>query len=224
MTQIFRSDGTVVPVTVLEAGPCTVTGLREQGRDGYVAVQLGLDPARPKHVKKPQAKAAEKAGVKPHRVLREFRVDDASPWAMGQELKADLFEVGDLVDIAGNSKGRGFAGTIKAHGFQRGPEAHGSMNVRAPGSIGCSAYPGRVWKGTRMAKHLGAARAMVKNVVIEAVLPELGVVLVRGGVPGPPSGLLEVATANSANPRARTRAAAAAAAHAASQPAAETEE
>lgn len=195
MTQFFREDGDVVPVTVLEAGPCTVTGLRTPDRDGYSAVQLGYIPARAKHVKKPQAKAAEKAGVKPHRVLREFRVVDSSAWELGQEVVSGLFEVGDVVDVTGTSKGRGFAGTIKAHGFGRGSETHGCMNVRQPGSIGQCAYPGRVFKGQRMAKHLGAARRTVKNLVVEAVDAEKGLILVRGGVPGPPNGVLQLRTA-----------------------------
>ncbi|MFQ5747983.1 MAG: 50S ribosomal protein L3 [Planctomycetota bacterium] len=195
MTQLFREDGSVVPVTVLEAGPCTVTGMRTPERDGYTAVQVGFLPAREKHVRKPQRVAAEKAGVKPHRVLREFRMAETGGYEIGKELKADLFEVGDVVDIVGTSKGRGFAGTIKAHGFSRGPESHGSMNVRAPGSIGCSAYPARVFKGTRMARHHGAARRTLKNLVVEGIDSERGLLLVRGGVPGPPNGLLQVRTA-----------------------------
>ena len=195
MSQIFGEDGNVVPVTVLEAGPCTITGLRTTDLDGYTAVQLGYIPARDKHTNKPQRVAAKKAGVQAHRVLREFRVDDLNGFEVGQELKSDLFEVGDVVDIIGNSKGRGFAGTIKAHGFQRGSETHGCMNVRRPGSIGQCAYPGRVFKGQRMGKHLGAARATVKNLVVEAIDSEKGLILVRGGVPGPPNGLIQICTA-----------------------------
>lgn len=200
MTQMFREDGTVVPVTVLEAGPCTVTGLRSPEKDGYCAVQVGFLEARKKHVNKPQQKAADKAGVKPHRVLREFRISSSDGFELGQQLDAGVFEVGDMVDVSGDSKGRGFAGTIKAHGFGRGPETHGSMNVRRPGAIGACAYPGRVFKGTRMAKHYGAARSTVKNLVVEGVEPEMGLVLVRGGVPGPPNGLLEIRTAKTGIP------------------------
>lgn len=195
MTQLFREDGNVVPVTVLEAGPCTVTGLRTMERDGYNAVQLGFIPARDKHTNKPQRVAAEKAGVKAHRVLREFRVADHGELEVGQELGSDVFEVGDVVDIVGNTKGRGFAGTIKAHGFQRGNETHGCMNVRRPGSIGQCAYPGRVFKGQRMSKHLGAARRTVKNLTIEGVDAENGLILVKGGIPGPPNGLIQICTA-----------------------------
>ncbi len=204
MTQIFREDGTVVPVTVLEAGPCTVTGLRTRDRDGYEAVQIGFLPARAKHVRKPQRVAAEKAGVPAFRVLREFRTDSTEGFELGQELKADLFEANERVDVIGTSKGRGFAGTIKAHGFRRGPETHGSMNVRQPGSIGCSAYPGRVFKGTRMAKHFGAARRTVKNLTVEQVDAERGLILVRGGVPGPPEGLVLIQNAKTP-PRERVR-------------------
>jgi large subunit ribosomal protein L3 len=195
MTQFFREDGTVVPVTVLEAGPCAVTGLRTADRDGYCAVQVGFIAARDKHVAKPQRVAAEKAGVKPFRVLREFRVADAAGFEMGQELKAEVFEVGDVVDVIGKSKGRGFAGTIKAHSFARGNETHGSMNVRQPGAIGACAYPGRVFKGTRMAKHYGDVRRTVKNLTVEGVDAERGLILVRGGVPGAPNGIVQIRTA-----------------------------
>jgi len=201
MTQFFREDGSVVPVTVLEAGPCTVTGLREPERDGYTAVQIGFIPARDKHVNKPQLVAAEKAGVKAHRVLREFRVPELTNYEVGQELNSSVFETGDIVDVVGTSKGRGFAGTIKAHNFARGNETHGCMNVRRPGSIGQCAYPGRVFKGQRMGKHFGAARRTVKNLVIESVDAEKGLLLVRGGIPGPPNGLIQVATAKTPKPR-----------------------
>jgi len=195
MTQIFREDGTVVPVTIVEAGPCTVTGLRTPDQDTYSAVQVGFVPAKDKHVAKPQRVAAEKSGVPAFRRLREFRVQDTAPWEVGQEIKADVFEEGDVVDVAGITKGRGFAGTIKAHNFSRGSETHGCMNVRRPGSIGACAYPGRVFKGTRMAKHLGAVRRMVKNLTVEGVDLERNLILIRGGIPGPPNGFLEIRTA-----------------------------
>ena len=172
-----------------------MTGLRSPGQDGYTAVQVGFLPGRAKHVNKPQRVAAEKAGVTPFRVLREFRLASTEGFEMGQELKAELFEAGDVVDVVGRSKGRGFAGTIKAHGFSRGNETHGSMNVRAPGAIGACAYPGRVFKGTRMAKHYGDVRRTVKNSTVEGVDAERGLILVRGGVPGPPNGLVQICTA-----------------------------
>lgn len=194
MTQIFREDGTVVPVTVLEAGPCTVTGLRTSERDGYLAVQLGMTPARDKHLAKPQKASFEKAGVKPFRVLREFRVESTDGFSLGQELKSDLFAAGDVVDVVGTSKGRGFSGTIKAHGFQRGPESHGCMNVRQPGSL-ASRRIGKLPPGKRMAKRYGGDRITVKNLTVEGVDSERGLILVRGGVPGAPNGLLQILTA-----------------------------
>jgi large subunit ribosomal protein L3 len=194
MTQFFREDGTVVPVTVLEAGPCTVTGLRTADRDGYAAVQLGLTPAREKHLAKPQKAAFEKAGVKPFRVLREFRVASTDGFSLGQEIKSDLFAAGDMVDVIGTSKGRGFAGTIKAHNFQRGPESHGCMNVREPGSL-ASRRIGKLPPGKRMAKRYGGVRVTVKNLRVEGVDPERGLILVGGGVPGAPNGLLQILTA-----------------------------
>lgn len=194
MSQLFREDGTVVPVTVLEAGPCTITGLRTADRDGYAAVQLGYMPARDKHVAKPQLKAFEKGGTKPFRVLREFRVDKTDGFTIGQEIKSDLFAPGDVVDVIGTSKGRGFSGTIKAHNFQRGPEAHGCMNVRQPGSI-ASRRIGKLPPGKRMAKRYGGTRSTVKNLTVERVDAERGLILVRGGVPGAPNGLLQILTA-----------------------------
>jgi large subunit ribosomal protein L3 len=195
MTQIFREDGSVVPVTVLDVSDCAVTMLRTPERDGYSAVQVGLKQARDKHVAKPQRVAAEKAGVKNYRSHCEFRVDSVEGFELGQELTSEVFTVGEVVDIAGKSKGRGFAGSIKAHGFRRGNETHGCQTVRAPGSIGQCAYPGRVFKGTRMAKHYGNSRFTIKNSVIEGVDVERGLLLVRGGVPGPPNGLIQVSTA-----------------------------
>jgi large subunit ribosomal protein L3 len=195
MTQIFHEDGNVVPVTVLEVGPCTVTGIRDKKRDGYRAVQLGFIPARAKHVNKPQLVAAEKTGVKPFRVLREFRVEATDSYEIGQELTAETFEIGDVIDVSGKSKGRGFAGTIKAHGFSRGNETHGCHNVRQPGSIGQCASPSRVFKGQRMPKHFGNSRCTVKNLTVEGIDADRGLLLVRGGVPGAPNSLVQIQTA-----------------------------
>lgn len=212
MTQYFREDGTVVPVTVLEAGPCTVTALRTPERDGYCAVQVGFLPGRAKHVNKPQQGAAGKSGVGLFRVHREFRLEQPNGFQVGQELKASVFAPGDLIDVSGISKGRGFSGTIRAHHFNQGPHTHGCMNVRQPGAIGSSADPARVLRGLRMAKHLGAARATLRNLVIVGVDTDLGVILVRGGVPGAPNSLVELTTAGSPTESARRRAAAAVAA------------
>ena len=195
MTQIFREDDSVVPVTVLDVSDCAVTLLRTPERDGYSAVQVGIKQARDKHVNKPQRIAAEKSSVKNYKDVREFRVDSIEGFELGQELTSEVFAVGEVVDVTGNSKGRGFAGSIKAHGFRRGNETHGCQTVRAPGSIGQCAYPGRVFKGTRMAKHYGNSRFTVKNAVIEGVDVDRGLLLVRGGVPGPPNGLIQVCTA-----------------------------
>ena len=195
MSQIFREDGSVVPVTVLEAGPCTVTGLRLQENHGYAAVQLGFIPARDKHVARPQRKSFEKDGVRPHRVLKEFRVGSTEGFELGQEIGAGVFEIGDVVDVTGKSKGRGFAGSIKAHGFARGNETHGSHSVRQPGSIGQCAYPGRVFKGQRMARHYGDERRTIKNLTVEGVDADKGLLLIRGGVPGAPNSLVRIATA-----------------------------
>ncbi len=198
MSQIFREDGAVVPVTVLEAGPCTITGVRDQKRDGYRAIQLGFVPARDKHVNKPQRVAAEKAGVKPYRVLREFRIEATDGYEVGQEMTATVFEIGDVVDVIGRSKGRGFAGTIKAHGFAAGVASHGCRNIRQPGSIGQCASPSRVFKGVGMPRHFGDSQVTVKNLTVEGVDEERGLILVRGGVPGAPNGLIKIQSAKTA--------------------------
>ena len=198
MTQLFAEDGTVTPVTVIKAGPCVVIQTKSAaGRDGYNAVQLGLvedKPIRLKNVTKPLRGHFEKtgAGTPPTRVLRELRQVDEVDASVGDQVKVDLFADGDKIDVVGKSKGRGFAGTIKRHNFQRGPESHGSMNVRAPGSIGQSAYPSRVIKGTRSSGHMGDARVTVQNLTIAKVDVENNILMVRGAVPGPNGGLVIV--------------------------------
>jgi len=191
MTQIFAEDGTVTPVTVIKAGPCVVVQTKSAaGRDGYNAVQLGLvedKPVRLKNVSKPLQGHFEKTGggLPPTRVLKEIRQTDEVDATVGDQVKADIFADGDKIDVIGKSKGRGFAGTIKRHHFNRGPESHGSMNVRAPGSIGASAYPSRVIKGTRMAGHMGVERKTIKNLKVVAVNTEENLLLIKGAVPGP---------------------------------------
>ncbi|MBK8466796.1 MAG: 50S ribosomal protein L3 [Chloracidobacterium sp.] len=198
MTQLFAEDGTVTPVTVIKAGPCVVVQTKSAaGRDGYNAVQLGLvedKPIRLKNVTKPLRGHFEKtgAGTPPTRVLREIRQVDEVDATIGDQVKVDLFADGDKIDVIGKSKGRGFAGTIKRHNFQRGPESHGSMNVRAPGSIGQSAYPSRVIKGTRSSGHMGDARVTVQNLTIAKVDIDNNLLMVRGAVPGPNGGLVIV--------------------------------
>ena len=198
MTQLFAEDGTVTPVTVIKAGPCVVVQTKSAaGRDGYNAVQLGFvedKPVRLKNVTKPLRGHFEKTGggLPPTRVLREFRLIEEPDASVGDQIKVDVFADGDKIDVVGKSKGRGFAGTIKRHNFQRGPESHGSMNVRAPGSIGQSAYPSRVIKGTRSSGHMGDARVTVQNLTIAKVDVENNILMVRGAVPGPNGGLLIV--------------------------------
>ena len=191
MTQIFAADGTVTPVTVIKAGPCIVVQKKTSaGRDGYDAVQLGLvedKPIRLKNVNKPMRGHFDKTGggVPPTRVLKEFRLDDSGEgMSVGDKVLVDQFNDGDQVEVIGRSKGRGFAGTVKRHKFHRGPESHGSMNVRAPGSIGQSAYPSRVIKGTRSSGHMGDERVTVRGLTVAGVDLENNLLMVRGAVPG----------------------------------------
>jgi len=195
MTQLFADDGTATGCTVVEAGPCVVMQVRTQERDGYDAVQLGFDDVPDRRVRKPQRAAAQKVGTAPKRFLREERLAQPASLAVGDTLTVDVFQVGDVVDVVGTTKGRGFAGTIKRHGFRRGPKTHGSMNYRRPGSIGCSAYPSRVFKGKRMSGHFGAERQTVKNLEVLRVDGERGLLFVKGAVPGPQGGFVQVRTA-----------------------------
>ena len=189
MTQLFAADGTVTPVTVIKAGPCVVVQKKTAaGPDGYDAVQIGLVEERPvklKRVNKPMRGHFEKTGggVPPTRVLKEFR-GEGSEVNVGDTILVDQFEEGDSIEVVGRSKGRGFQGTIKRHNFSRGPESHGSMNVRAPGSIGQSAYPSRVIKGTRSSGHMGDERVTVKGLTVARVDAENHLLMVRGAVPG----------------------------------------
>lgn len=190
MTQIFAEDGTVTPVTVIKAGPCVVVQTKSAaGRDGYNAVQLGLveeKPVRLKNVSKPLRGHFEKTGggLPPTRILKEIRLTAEPEAAVGDQIKVDVFAEGDKVAVVGRSKGRGFAGTIKRHNFSRGPESHGSMSVRAPGSIGQSAYPSRVIKGTRSSGHMGDERVTIKGLTVARVDVENNLLMVRGAVPG----------------------------------------
>ena len=187
MSQIFREDGRVVPVTVIQLGPCTVTQIRTQDRDKYEAVQVGYDPV--KKLNKPQRGHLSRTGM--FRYLREFPADDLEAFQVGQEIRADLFEVGEEVDVIGVSKGKGFQGVMKRHGFAGGPRTHGqSDRARAPGSIGAGTTPGRVLKGKKMAGHMGHERVTVKGLEVVEVDPERNFLLLKGGVPGAPNGLL----------------------------------
>jgi large subunit ribosomal protein L3 len=191
MTQIFAADGTVTPVTVIKAGPCVVVQKKSAaGPDGYNAVQLGLvdeKPLKMKNVTKPMRGHFEKTGggTPPTRILKEFRLEDSDDATnVGDKVLVDQFADGDMIEVVGRSKGRGFAGTIKRHHFNRGPRSHGSMNVRAPGSIGASAYPSRVVKGMRSSGHMGDARITVKGLTIARVDAKNNLLMVRGAVPG----------------------------------------
>lgn len=196
MTNVFSSEGKLVPVTVVQAGPCVVTQVKTKETDGYNALQLGFDEKKVEKLNKPIAGHLKKAGDKGFRVLREFRTDDIEDVEAGAILGIDMFAVGDKVNISGISKGRGFQGTIKRHGFSRGPETHGSRNHRKPGSIGNSAWPGRVVKGKKLPGHMGTNRETVKNLTIVDIIHEDNLLLVKGAVPGFKTGILEVKKSN----------------------------
>ena len=193
MTQIFDENSRVVPVTVIQAGPCTVTQLKSPERDGYAAVQLAYGDVKPRRVTKPVAGHFAKAGVEPRRHLVELRTADAGEYALGQELKADVFAEGERVDVVGVSKGKGFAGTMKRHGFGGLGASHGTERKhRSPGSIGACATPSRVFRGTRMAGQLGNERVTVLNLEVVQADLERNLLLIRGAVPGPNGGLVMV--------------------------------
>jgi large subunit ribosomal protein L3 len=191
MTQIFSDRGEQVPVTVIKAGPCLVVAKRVAATDGYEAVQIGFEEVtRKKGVNRPRAGTFKKAGVPPQRSISEVRDMDPEAYEVGQALKADLFQVGELVVVQGISKGRGFAGGVKRHGYAGGKASHGSMFHRAPGSIGAAAWPSRVFKGKRLPGHMGNEKVSVKNLTVMGVDPEKDLILVKGAVPGPISGMV----------------------------------
>ena len=187
MTQIFADDGTVTPVTVIKAGPCIVVQKKTVNTDGYEAVQLGfVEEKPPRRVNKPIEGHFKRAGVPPTRILREVRVEASDDGTnVGDKVLVDIFNENDLVEVIGKSKGRGFAGFVKRHGFAGGRATHGSMFHRAPGGIGASAYPSRVYKGTKMAGHMGTERKTIKNLRVIAVDAENNLLMIRGAVPGP---------------------------------------
>ena len=184
MTQVFTEKGELLPVTVLEAGPCTVVGLRAIQKDGYGAVQLGFGEIKDKKLTKPAAGHFKKAGVAAHRHLKEIRLKGDGSFEVGQALKADLFAAGELVDVTGTSKGKGFSGQHKRHHFGRGPVTHGSHNIKQPGSIGSSSTPSRVYKGMRMAGQLGNAQRTTMHLTVVRVDLDRNLLLVNGDVPG----------------------------------------
>jgi large subunit ribosomal protein L3 len=213
MTQVFGDDGKIVPVTVVSAGPCVVTAVRSADSDGYSAVQLGYGDIDPRKVNKPKAGVFAKAGVTPRRYLVELRTSDADQYTLGQELTAETFESGELVDVTATSKGKGFAGVMKRHGFRGLSSSHGTQRKhRSPGSIGGCAFPGHVFKGLRMAGRMGGERTTVLNLTLHGVDADRGLLLIKGAVPGPAGGLVLVRSAVKAplNAGAKTREAGAA--------------
>ena len=190
MTQVFSEDGVLTPVTVLQAGPCVVTQVKTVENDGYSAVQVGFGDIREKLVNKPKKGHFAKAGVTAKRFLKEFRLEDAESYTLGQEIKADVFAAGDKVDATAKSKGKGFQGAIKRHGQSRGPMAHGSKYHRHADSNGSATTPGRVFKGKHMPGHMGAVRVTVQNLEVVSVDAEKNLILVKGAVPGPKKSLV----------------------------------
>ncbi|HOO89961.1 MAG TPA: 50S ribosomal protein L3 [Syntrophales bacterium] len=190
MTQVFWDDGSVIPVTAIEAGPCVVIQKKTSKVDGYDALQLGFDRVKEKAVNKPLKGHFKGADKGCFRVLREFRLESTDDYEVGSELKADLFDVGEYVDVVGTTRGRGFAGVVKRHGFKGGRATHGSMFHRAPGSIGASAWPSRVFKGKRLPGHMGNRRQTVQNLMVVGIRPEQNLILVKGSVPSSKNGFV----------------------------------
>lgn len=196
MIQVFAEDGTVVPVTVIQAGPCTVTQVKTPEKDGYSALQIGFGDCKAKHVVKPLQGHMDKAGKGYFRTLQEVRMDQSDDYELGHEYSVDVFEIGERVDVIGTSKGKGFAGPIKRWGFQRGPSGHGSKNIREPGSTGNATYPGRVIKGKKMAGQKGNKRVTLMNLTIVDVRPEENLLLLKGAIPGARNGIVFIRKTN----------------------------
>lgn len=192
MTRIFTQEGYWIDVTLVQAGPCVVVQRKTTERDGYEAIQVGFEDIKPKRCTKPLRMHFEKHGVAPKRFLREFRIEPDSQWKSGDEIRVDIFKIGDRVDISGTSKGRGFAGVVKRHGYSGGPGTHGSNFHRRPGSIGQSAYPAEVYKGKGLPGHMGNVRVTVQNLEVVDVVPEKNLLVVRGCIPGANGGLVEI--------------------------------
>jgi large subunit ribosomal protein L3 len=195
MTQIFDEAGNAVPVTVVQAGPCVVTQIKTPDTDGYSAIQVGFEEATEKALNKPKLGHLAKSGSSPVRHLKEYRVEAADGYELGQAITADSFEPGQLVDVTGKSMGRGFAGYQKRHNFRRGPMAHGSKNHRLPGSTGAGTTPGRVYPGKRMAGQMGNAQVTIRKLQVVRVDSDRNLLLIKGAIPGKPGGLLSVAPA-----------------------------
>ncbi|CCH66112.1 LSU ribosomal protein L3p (L3e) [Richelia intracellularis HM01] len=196
MTQVFDETGRVIPVTVVQAGLCTVTQVKTQQTDGYYAVQLGYGEVKPKALNKPLLGHLKKSSAPPLRYLREYRLDNTSEYTLGQKIKVDIFRAGQVVDVIGKTIGRGFAGNQKRHNFGRGPMSHGSKNHRQPGSIGAGTTPGRVYPGKKMAGRLGGKQVTIRKLTVVQVHPERNLLLIKGAIPGKPGAILNVVPAN----------------------------
>ncbi len=197
MTQIFDEAGVAIPITVIQAGPCTVTQVKTKQTDGYSAIQVGYGEVKPKALNKPLLGHLSKSSDRALRHLNEYRIDSSSDYALGQEIKADIFSAGQIVDVIGTSIGRGFAGNQKRNNFGRGPMSHGSKNHKEPGSIGAGTTPGRVYPGKRMAGRLGGGRSTVRQLTVVRVDTERDLILVKGAIPGKPGALVNVVPAKS---------------------------
>lgn len=192
MTQVFKEDGTLVPVTVVESQGMKVVQIKTEGKEGYNSVQIGFGDIKDKNVNKPKKGHFSKAQVENKRMLKEFRIDNPEEFEIGQEIKVDIFEEGEIVDVEGTSKGKGFQGNIKRHNQSRGPETHGSKYHRAVGSMGASAHPARVFKTKKLPGHMGHEKVTVKNLEIVKVDLEKNLLLIKGAVPGPKKGTVIV--------------------------------
>ena len=192
MTRYFLEEGKSFPVTILEAGPCVVIQKKTKAKDGYEAIQVGFDPQKEKRVNKPLRGHYKNAGEGVYKKIREIKVEKAEDFQLGQEIKADIFSIGDMVRVTGRSKGRGFTGVIKRWGFSGGKETHGCRSHRVPGSIGSSAYPGRVYKGRKLPGHMGNRQVTIKNLKILDVRPEMNMIALKGAVPGSRYSIVEI--------------------------------
>jgi large subunit ribosomal protein L3 len=192
MTQVFTESGTVIPVTVVEAGPIFVTQIKTTATDGYNAIQVAFENKKANHINKPEKGHFDKAGIEVKKYVQEFKVEDPSAYSIGQEIKVDAFEAGQAVDVTGTSKGKGHAGVIKRWNHSRGPMTHGSKHRRRPGSIGNASYPGRVIKGMKMSGQMGNVTSTVQNLEIVSVDVDRNLLLIKGAIPGPKKGVVTV--------------------------------
>ncbi|HBK63080.1 MAG TPA: 50S ribosomal protein L3 [Cyanobacteria bacterium UBA11149] len=196
MTQVFDEEGRAIPVTVVQAGPCTVTQIKTKQTDGYTAIQVGYEEVKPKALNKPEMGHLAKSSAPPLRHLREYRLDNSAEFELGGQVKVDIFSAGQIVDVTGTSIGRGFAGYQKRHNFKRGPMAHGSKNHRLPGSTGAGTTPGRTFPGKRMAGRYGGTRTTIRKLQVVRIDLDRNLILIKGAVPGKPGMLLSIAPTN----------------------------